>query len=310
MSKKIAVVLFCLLSAFALAQNQPQSFVMTSTGSPCATARAQNNSTVGIMVSGAFTGTLTPTLSISQVSGSPTTPVSVTGTAIGSTPQATITAAGGFTAKVGGFTQFSLCPTAFSSGTATVTLFATQATGTPNASNGANNPTTVGQGGVWSHAGIPFGFVSNSTTVTPTSGTMFWQQLNLPFTQPIGHFTAFVSTGGTAESLVVCLYNSTGTTLLWSANTTVNSTAVAVTGAATQYIAAPGQYIFAYEQLGTTGAVLQGLSLSGPMETLMNLNGGRIGTTGNTVSVTTCPATTGTLTATATNVVPLIALEP
>jgi hypothetical protein len=127
---QIALSVLCLaLPMFA--QQTPVSFSISSTGSPCAVIRATNNATVGIIVSGVFTGTLTPTLQIFSVSGSPTASTGVTPTpSSGSlTPsrQATITATGGYTVNIGGFTQFNLCPTAWTSGTATVQLFSTAA---------------------------------------------------------------------------------------------------------------------------------------------------------------------------------------
>jgi hypothetical protein len=127
--------LLCLTAGWALGQAQPKTFTMTATTSPCAIINVTNNATVGILVSGTFSGTLTPTLLISGVANAPAATTAVTPTPSSGTlnpsRQATILGSGGtsqgFTASVGGFTQFSLCPTTFASGTATVTLYTTPA---------------------------------------------------------------------------------------------------------------------------------------------------------------------------------------
>jgi hypothetical protein len=167
--------------------------------------------------------------------------------------------------------------------------------------------TTVGYSGVWAN-GSPLGMPSTSTTVTPTNTTMFFVQLNLTAAQVIGHFTVDVTGAGTGETWYTCLYNSGGTSLLWSANATVNATN-AVSGSASQYTAVAGSYLLAWEQTGTTAATVQGTSLSNPAANILNQNGSRIGTTANKVSGSACPATTGALTQ-ASEALPLLALEP
>lgn len=128
------------LSVLAQAQTVPVKFTFTSTASPCATIRAQNNATVGIIVgSTAFTGTLTPTLKIYGTGPSASTVVYPTGS---NAPQATITANGGYSSSLSGFTEFDLCPTAFSSGTANVQLFAT-AVGAVSTGGGVSGTVTT-----------------------------------------------------------------------------------------------------------------------------------------------------------------------
>lgn len=119
------IALLVLLVATSAWGQQPKRFSLTA-NSQCAVIGAQNNSTVGIIVSGTWVGTLTPTLQIAGVTGAPTASTTVTPSNT-TTAQGTITGNGGFKTSVGGFTQFNLCFTAFSSGTAVIDLFATQA---------------------------------------------------------------------------------------------------------------------------------------------------------------------------------------
>ena len=120
------LLLFLFSVGWARAQTQPKTFTITATDSPCAVINAGNSSTVGILVSGTWSGTLTPTLQISAAANAPSASTTVTPTG-STTAQATILGSGGtsqgFRSNVGGFTQFSLCPTSFSSGTATVQLY-------------------------------------------------------------------------------------------------------------------------------------------------------------------------------------------
>jgi len=171
---------------------------------------------------------------------------------------------------------------------------------------------TVGQTGVWAHAGTSTGFAAgiSSTGVTGTAGTVYFVQMNLSSPQVIGHFTAdvFTTTTGTS-TLYTCLYNSTASSLLWSASTAIsNGFSGAVTGSSTQYTAAAGTYIVAWLQPSTaTEAILHGFNQSAPMTNILNKNGtGRIGTAGT--GQTSCPSS---LTLTAGNPQPVfILLEP
>jgi hypothetical protein len=89
----------------------------------CVSARAQNNSIVGIDVSGTWSGTLQPTVQILTTSGAPTRNKKVT-PLDSTTPQSTITANGGFKATISGWTQINICASSWSSGTAVVTVYA------------------------------------------------------------------------------------------------------------------------------------------------------------------------------------------
>jgi hypothetical protein len=172
--------------------------------------------------------------------------------------------------------------------------------------------TTVGQTGVWAHNGTPLGFLASAGAQTPTQSTMYFYQLNLAFPQVIGHFTIYVSTGVASEVFYVCLYNSAGSSVLWSANTAVATNAVAATGSNSQYTATPGSYILAYEETGgLSAAAIEGLSNNASLQTLLNKNGSdRLGTTTNTITSGSCPSMTGTLIVSSTVTPMLIALEP
>jgi hypothetical protein len=117
---------------------------------------------------------------------------------------------------------------------------------------------TVGVGGIW-NTGAPLSLgLTASGTITPNNNTLFLLQLTSPFGFVLGHATIDVTTGGTSETFYACLYNLAGTSLLWSANATVNAVAVASASAA-QYTAAAGSYLFGWGQTGTTAASWAGL---------------------------------------------------
>lgn len=169
---------------------------------------------------------------------------------------------------------------------------------------------TVGQDGFWigGTPDVAIG-VQQGSLLAPTNNTMFFVQTMLTRTEVIGHATIDVTTAGTAETFYVCFYNAAGTTLLWSASGTVNSIAI-TTFSASQYFAPPGVYLAAFEQTGTTGAVMGIVNNSGPLNSIANKNGNRMGTTANTVSGSACPATLGTLTPTIPGAIAAIAFEP
>lgn len=95
-------------------------FYINATSSPCAIAPA--SATMGIVVTGTFTGTLQPEV---QVGNNPAANTTVT-PAGSTTAQSTITASGTYTSSVGGFTTFQICATAWTSGTATIYLYSTK----------------------------------------------------------------------------------------------------------------------------------------------------------------------------------------
>jgi hypothetical protein len=179
--RSLLVLVFVATTAFA---QQPKRFTISANGG-CALVSAQNNSTVGIIVSGTWVGTLTPTLQIAGVSNAPTAATSVTPTN-STTSQTTITTNGGFRGAVNGFSQFNLCATAWTSGSAIVDLFATQADSSlsggggggggsvtqgtspwvDNVSQFGGNNVATGAGA--SGVGVPRVTVANDSTATAT----------------------------------------------------------------------------------------------------------------------------------------------
>lgn len=132
MKKILAFVILSALAAFG--QNPVR--VTISANSVCQPFFTKNFSTVGINVAGTFNGTLTASVQISGINGTTSQVIPVTGVAIGAVPQATIVGTGGavnagFTAEVSGFTQFNLCSTAWSSGSAVIDLYGTPAVDNP-----------------------------------------------------------------------------------------------------------------------------------------------------------------------------------
>lgn len=165
MYKKVirCFMLFCLAlaSSLAAAQTQPISKPITATAQ-CVTIQASNNSVVGIVLTGTWSGTLSPTVKIYGA----TAGIAKKVTPLDGTAQATITANGAYTAAIGGFTEFDLCSTGtWTSGTATVQLYATP----------ANNVGALGGGGVSAitavntGAGLSGGGSSGSLTLVNTA---------------------------------------------------------------------------------------------------------------------------------------------
>src|SRR5580698_4344891 len=92
-------------------------FTFKSSSSPCATVSVQDKtSTVGITVNGTFSLTLQPEVAVAGQAAANTQVTPSTST----TAQSTITAAGVYSANVGGYTTFLVCITGYVSGTATV----------------------------------------------------------------------------------------------------------------------------------------------------------------------------------------------
>jgi hypothetical protein len=100
-------------------------FYITAAGQ-IASISTSDQSCVGVSVTGSFTGTLQPGVTIGP--NGPNAPVNTQVTPYGSsTAQNTITAAGGFNANVAGTTTFQLSATSLSVGTAVVYLVSSPA---------------------------------------------------------------------------------------------------------------------------------------------------------------------------------------
>lgn len=157
-----------ILAIAALAQNQPVTGNITTAtagAGNCVSVRAQNNSSVGIIVSGTWTGTLTPNVQISTASSAPTIAKKVV-PVDSSTAQATIAANGGFIANIGGFTTFNVCATAWTSGTATVTLFSTPAPNNSTIAAAGGSGTVTNTGGALTANAVVLGAGGSDTKVS------------------------------------------------------------------------------------------------------------------------------------------------
>lgn len=139
MKRTLLLALLCLLPITAKAQVGP--IVITATTSPCATIGVgPKGAQVAITVTGTFSGTLQPELSLQGQAAANTQVTPSTS----STAQSTITAAGTFfTVNVAGADTFLLCPTAFASGTATVYLNISTASAKGGGGGGSGTVTSV-----------------------------------------------------------------------------------------------------------------------------------------------------------------------
>jgi hypothetical protein len=180
-------------------------------------------------------------------------------------------------------------------------LVATASANTPMVADGSGNIqpypalNTVGGYGIWNN-GQPLSGLVGQGTGTPTNNTMYGAVLYLNQPQVVGHSAVGVSSAGTSESWYVCIYNSAGTSLLWSGSTTVNSAINAAVISASPYTLQPGTYLVTWEQTGTTAAVLGTWGSSTPGLRAVNAEATRFFSTANTVTGSACPTTTGTLT--------------
>ena len=116
--RRFLFTLFALALAPSLfAQSTARTFTLNA-ANQCATISATAMSTVGIQVTGTFSATLQPEVSIAGQSAQNTqvTPSN------SNTAQSTITTTGAYVASVGGYDTFLVCVSAYTSGTATVWL--------------------------------------------------------------------------------------------------------------------------------------------------------------------------------------------
>jgi hypothetical protein len=159
------------LAVGAWGQTQPVTQTVAATA-VCVSIRTQNNSTVGIITSGTWSGTFTPNVQISTVSGAPTVAKKVV-PVDSTTAQATVTTNNGFRADVSGFAVFNFCSTGtWTSGTATVTLNVTpQAAASTVAGSSGGTVTNVATGtGLTGGPITTTGTISLSTPVSAANG--------------------------------------------------------------------------------------------------------------------------------------------
>ena len=171
-----------LLAPPLVAQSTAKTFTLTG-ANQCASTGTSGLPTVGIAVSGTFSLTLQPQVALggSPPSNSQVTPSNST------TPQSTVTAAGVYSAGVGGYDYFQLCVSSYTSGTVTVVL---------NPSPALNARALGGSGG-GTVAEVDTGWGLNGGPIN-TTGTIALDT-TLPngeqaVTQPTGDTSADVST--------------------------------------------------------------------------------------------------------------------
>lgn len=157
----LLIGLLCALPCFG-ASSGP--FVLTATTSPCAQITTSDNyATVGIRVTGTFSATLQPGVTIQGQASTNTSVVPVGST----TSQNTITAAGTYTASVAGASTFQVCATGFVSGTATIWL---------NVSTGISAKAIIAAGGgvtAFSSGDFPPLFTTGVATPNSTPALTF-----------------------------------------------------------------------------------------------------------------------------------------
>jgi hypothetical protein len=118
-----AIVFAILLLAFVVLSEAQTVGPVNLTSTQCASISADQKSTVFLQVTGTWTGTLSPKASIG---GRPSFAIQVT-PAASSTPQSSITADGGYYARVAGYTFFQVCGNTVATGTARIYLNASPA---------------------------------------------------------------------------------------------------------------------------------------------------------------------------------------
>lgn len=183
----VAVLCLALIAAsppVVHAQSKAGPFTINSSSSPCATISVTGQSTVAISVSGTFSATLQPEVSITGRDGSTGTPANTQVTpSTSSTAQSTITAVGVYSGSVSGYDTFLVCVTAYTSGTATIYLNATKATAGGNGSGGSGSGTVSANSGS-AGAVANYAAAGGSTTVGPDQ-TLIDNGTNWVSTEPI-----------------------------------------------------------------------------------------------------------------------------
>lgn len=289
------------LAVCGSAQTQPILNQNITATAQCVPITASGNSTVGIIVSGTWSGTLTPNLQISAATSAPTGTVSVTptpsSTNLSPAPQATITANGSYTAAIGGFMRFNLCSTGtWTSGTAVVTLYATPAVSKNLLQNGLLPPNNTadpwltlssmgaaaggqpfsGSANKASFYGIVLMFPKTTTSVTYFVGT------NADNTANTYDFGLYSGTSGGTCTLVTHIGSTAGTLVAPTASTwTTRNWATPVT-------LQPGRYYIAVTSSATASTFNMGAN--GSQLTFAGSVGNVSVTAGGTLDASrTCP---------------------
>lgn len=198
LSRSVVLSLLVSLAAIAVsppvvAQSSAGPFTFSSSSSPCARIAVTAQSSVVIKVTGTFSMTLQPEVSVQGQT--PDNTVVTPSTSTTASKQSTITATGSYSSAVGSYDTFLVCVTSYVSGTATVYLNASPAT----------NASLFGSGGVATT--VPFSGVTASTNTNALlegtggsnspagsgqiAGSQLWMQAGLPAASASG-----VSSGG------------------------------------------------------------------------------------------------------------------
>lgn len=350
MRKLCVALMIAALSVLAHGQTAPITGNITTASAGagnCVSIRAQNNSAVGIIVSGTWSGTLTPNIQISTASGAPTIAKKVL-PVDSSTAQATITANGGYLANVGGFTQFNLCATAFSSGTAVVSLYSTPAPnnstiagssggGAPSGPAGGDlggtypNPTVISVGDVTNGVLAPanggtascvtagrcsflFPFdratliTGGGSTATVTAGTVRCGMVQFP---AITFTKMSVNVGVTSSGnhVMFGVYTQDRSTLLVQGTFTLGAGTGGLTSTVSSTSLSAGWYWGCYSADNSTATLIAANSVSNSPLIAFNFVNVYWGIAANTASGTTMPSSLGTITSNAANL-PVVTFEP
>ena len=202
MKKRFAVLLVVLLAGAGFAQRAGPFNLTAQNQCATITVSSQSAATVGIVVSGTWSATLTPQVIIAgqAAANSAVYPYGST------TSQSTIAANGAFNSPIAAADKFQVCATAYTSGTAVVYLnVSTGSAKTGGGGGGTNNPGgSAGQ--IQTNAGSSFGgfTASGDATINTTTGVVTVQGL---------HFGASGFTFGTAPTSGQCLYAITSSTI-------------------------------------------------------------------------------------------------
>jgi hypothetical protein len=115
----------------------------------------------------------------------------------------------------------------------------------------------------------------------------------------VGHASVYVSTGQASGVFYACIYTSTSSAAVWSANVAVATSTVAATASAAQYemLAGTPYYVLTGQFGSATGATFETwLNTIANAGTILNAQGTYTSTSANGLSGAACPSTLGTLT--------------
>lgn len=183
MRKSLIAVVVALLTVGAWGQLPKTQTTTNITANACASITTAGMASVGMVISGSWSGTLQPEFSIGQAGY-----INATATATASGVNAsTITANGGYSSSVSGFDNFELCAQSVT-GTATVTLYAVSVSSRLNV--GSGSIATIGQFTTdpWFSLSYPSYGVKGNTTPAVTVADAAGTNTSTTLTSPGGGF--------------------------------------------------------------------------------------------------------------------------